>query len=313
MSLLSSSVFSQACSCGGAPLTNALELPTSAAGVWQFGFTYQYNSISDVVSGSDQLTDDTRRRSVHAGLMEISYGLSGRLTVSGLFTLLQQERTSQAGHGAGEFLRTRGIGDGLLLLKYNLIPYSVQSQRQVAVGAGVKIPFGESSLRSNNILIAADMQPGSGAWDAVLWGYLSQGLYRHLPIGVTASATYRFTGTNNRFGTSSEGYNFGDELVATLSGTYRSFGKTDITAGFRYRSVTADRFADQELPNSGGRWLNLAPGLSYEISKAVSAGVAGELPLYRKLDGTQLTTDYRLSVALFFNLGDKQASQPWSL
>lgn len=309
---LARSVHSQACSCGGAPLTNSLELPTSPIGVWQFGITYQYNSISDVVEGSDRLDDDTRTRSVHAGLMEISYGLTNRFTVSGVFTLLQQERTSQAGDGAGEFLRTRGIGDALFLLKYSLVPYSVQTQRQVAVGGGVKAPFGESSLRSNNILIAADMQPGSGAWDAVLWAYFSQGLYRHLPVGVTAAASYRFTGANDRFGPSSESYNFGDELVATLSANYRLFAKTDLIAGLRYRSLTADQFADQELPNSGGRWLNLTPGLSYEVSNSVFARVAGELPLYRKLDGIQLTTDYSLSLALFFKFGGKQASQSWN-
>ena len=87
-------VKAQACSCGGAPLLSSLEFPATAPGAWLFGLTYEFNSISDLVTVTKRLDDDTRRRRIYTGLLEISYGINDRWSASLLLTLLQQEQRS---------------------------------------------------------------------------------------------------------------------------------------------------------------------------------------------------------------------------
>jgi len=292
----------QACSCGGAPLMGSLELPTAPAGSWQFGLTYEYHAIGDVVSGTTELEDDTRRRTVHSGLLEINYGLSARFSASAVLTILQQERTTNSVLGTGELLQTHGVGDGIFMLKYSLLPFSPPAQRQVAAGAGVKMPFGKTSLTANSTLLAADMQPGTGSWDAVLWGYAYQGFYRYLPLGVQATFSYRLNGTNDRFGSGNQSYRFGNEFITTVAANVRPGTLLDYTLGVRYRAVTADEFAGLDLPNSGGKWVNLIPGINVNLTPTYAVRASFTLPVYRKLEGTQLTTSYAFSLSIFYSL-----------
>lgn len=149
---LPSAVRPQACSCGGAPLLSSLEVPSTPAGVWHFGLTYEFSSITDVFSGSDKLDDDVRSRRVQSGLFEINYGLTERFSISALFTMLEQERKTRSNFVTSEIVRTRGIGDGLFLLKYAVLPQSIQNRRQLSIGGGVKVPVGQSDITNNNFL-----------------------------------------------------------------------------------------------------------------------------------------------------------------
>lgn len=292
----------QACSCGGAPLLGSLDQPGTSPGNWQLGMTYEFNSISDLVAEESELEDETRRRKVYSALLNISYGISSRFSITALATLLHQERKTRLPQGTSELLKTNGIGDGVLLLKYNLVRQTVQNLREVTVGAGVKFPVGKSSLKSNSTLIAADMQPGTGAWDGLLYGYFSQGFFRSIPFALFASGSYRLTGANDRFGESLDSYEFGNELISSLGINYKPGTVTDYNLSLRYRHAAADKFAGNSLPNSGGDWISLVPGLNAAFSDALSARISGRIPLYRKLEGTQLTTGYTLLVSMFYSI-----------
>ncbi|MFH1892357.1 MAG: hypothetical protein ABIK83_06700 [Candidatus Zixiibacteriota bacterium] len=293
--------YGQACSCGGAPLMGSLEVPATSAGRWQFGLTYEYHSIADVVSVTQQLKDDNRSRSINSGLLEVSYGLTNRISTSVLFSFLQQERTITSSAGTGEVRRTRGLGDGLFLLKYSLLPFSVFHRRQVTLGVGFKVPLGKSSLTANNVLVSADMQPGSGSFDGVVWGYFYQSLFNIAPIGIQATVSYRLTGNNDHFGRTGDTHRFGKELILTTGVSYSPISVFDYTLTLRYRSVAADQFNGATLPNSGGKWLQLAPGLNLNITNTLSIRFAGQIPTYRRLEGTQLTTSYATSVSVYFS------------
>lgn len=299
---LSEEASAQSCSCGGAPLLGSLDQASISSGSWQLGITYDFNSISDLVAEKSELDDDTRKRKVHSALIDVSYGLSSRFSVTGLLTLLRQERKTKLPQGPGELLKTTGIGDGVLLLKYNLVRQTVQNLRQVTIGAGVKFPLGKSSLKSNSTLISADMQPGTGAWDGLLYGYFSQGFFKSIPLGLFASGSYRLTGSNDRFGDNLASYKFGDEFISSFGINYKPGIMADYNLSLRYRHTGADKFAGESLPNSGGEWLSLVPGVNAALSDALSARISGRIPLYRKLDGTQLTTGYAVTVSMFYSI-----------
>ncbi|MGD9899529.1 MAG: hypothetical protein AB7T22_10435 [Calditrichaceae bacterium] len=304
--LTAGNIFGQACCSAGTPLLSALEISATPDRAWQFALTYEYNFLQDVVAGTDQLDDGARERLSQSLLTETSYGFNRFFSVSLLLSFIQQERKLSTANyeNSDEKLTTRGFGDAVVLLKYNLLPLTIASSRQVSVGGGVKLPTGESGLRSNGILLPADMQPGTGAWDGILWGYVFQGLTNDSRYNLFANATYRFTGTNDRFqveNSSIKGYKFGNEFVMTIGMAYRTRSLLDFSVLARYRHLVPDRFSGSDITNTGGEWLYLVPGINLNINK-LSIRLSGQLPAYRNLNGIQLTTSYTASLSLFYIL-----------
>ncbi|MFC2094251.1 hypothetical protein ACFLSH_01350 [Bacteroidota bacterium] len=301
--------FSQACCSAGSPLLGSLDVSNASKGELQIGLTYELNSLQDVYAGTVRLDDDLRERRVNSFLLEVNYGLTGRISLTTLFTFINQSRQISSYGNLSSRLNTGGLSDGIILVKYNFIPLSIVDQIELTLGAGAKLPIGNSTLRSDGILIPADMQPGTGSWDGVLWGYFSKGFVPVLPLNIFLNVSYRFNGTNNRFGDSfQQGYTFGNELFVNLGAGYRTDTFFDFTLMLRFRNTTPDKFDGGQLPNTGGNWLYLVPGVNGKINDNFTARLSGQIPLYRNLTGTQLTTTYTASLGLFYSinlLGDK--------
>ena len=294
----------QACCSSGTPLLSTMELPGTPAGQWQFALTYDYNYLDDVVTGTRRQDDSQRRRLSQSVLLEISYGITNRLSVSTMITGIQQERRvrSIVPGVSGDRTRARGIGDGIVLLKYTLHPQTIQDQRELSIGIGPKIPLGESQVTIDNILLPADLQPGTGAWDLVLWAYGFKGFVPRSPISLFASTTYRLTGTNDRYGSGNGGYSFGDEFQTSIGAGYRTDTPFDATLQVRYRTTGRDSFDGDFVSNTGGHWVYAVPGINVKLFESLQMRINGEIPVYRDLNGSQLTTTFRSSVSFFYTL-----------
>lgn len=296
-------VSAQSCSCGGPPLLGALETSVTKSGQLDLSMTYEFASISDLVDGNQTLPDDIRDRTVNTGLLQIGYGLSRTLSLSVLFSLLEQSRVTSLGSGQGEFLKTNGVGDVMVTIRYAIWPVSVHYPHSLAFGIGLKAPLGKSGLTNGGFLISADMQPGTGSWDMVLLTSGGYTLSRQNRLALFGSGLYRLNGKNDRFGTGSTNYRFGNELLFTLGLSHDATFRLTPSLALRYRSTKADRFNDQDQPNSGGEWLNLLPGVNVNVNSYLKARVSGQIPLYRSIDGVQFSTSYTFAFSLFYSLG----------
>ena len=69
-----------------------------------------------------------------------------------MFSYIKQERTITDYANNQNQLTVSGIGDIALLAKYSLIPFNIIERQELSFGIGLKIPTGNSSLRSNGIL-----------------------------------------------------------------------------------------------------------------------------------------------------------------
>jgi hypothetical protein len=300
---VSTSLKGQACCSAGSPLLGSLEVSTVYSGELQIGLTYELNVLKDVYSGSTRLDDDFRERTVNSFILEANYGISDRISVSTLFTFINQSRNISTYGNLSSNLNTSGLSDGILLLKYNIIPLDFANQFELSVGGGIKLPIGNSTLRSDGILIPAHMQSGSGSWDGILWGYASKGFMPIIPLNIFLNVSYRANGTNNRFGESfQQRYSFGNELFINLGAGYRTDTFFDFTFILRYRNTTKDNFDGAEVPNTSGNWLYLVPGINGKLSDQFTVRLSGQLPVYRNLSGTQLTTSYSASLGIFYNI-----------
>ena len=202
----------QGCCSGGVPVSGNLGLPAGSKGLVQLQLTLDHNHLEALYEGRANLEDDSRLRTTSSVLLEGGYGLTKRLTASALLSFVRQTRTIATLSGGSDFTGNAGLGDATFLLRYNLLSDSLAPRSTLLLGAGPKFPLGRTDYTdSRGILLPADLQPGTGSWDAVFVG-----LYSHLGLlqptmTFTAIPSYRITGTNDRYN-GAQAYRFGNEL-----------------------------------------------------------------------------------------------------
>ena len=297
----------QTCSCAVAPLVSSQSGGTVGKGAFLIGYTYDFKNISDLYNGSNELVNNTVERNTSTSLLELHYGISERIAVTTTFSYVNKSRETGLHLGSSsQKLRTTGMGDAMLLVKYNLHPQTVFEQYQVIVGAGVKAPLGESSMRNNGFLLNADMQPGTGAWDGVLWMYSSK-TFPGKNNELFMMNSFRYSGTNERF-SSDDRYRFGNEFVTSVGAGGALFRDISYSMSLRYRTAASDTRNSAVMPDTGGSWLSASPALitPFPFLKSASFQLSGNIPVYQYVEGTQPSISYTLSASLFISFGGEK-------
>ncbi len=305
--LITPTVQAQTCSCAGAPLLSSQGSGVSSAGSFLAGVTYEYHDISSLYSGTTRLEDATVTRATQSVLLEMSYGITDRLSVSGTFSWVDKQRvTGRHTASGGNTVTTRGAGDGMFILRHILVRQTLWNPYSVAIGTGFKAPIGTSSLKRNGFTMNADMQPGTGSWDGVVWASLSRSLMAER-LSAFATGSFRYTGSNERFA-ENDRYRFGNELVVDggISGALPGILSHHIL--IQFRSTSSDTRNGISLPNTGGTWLSVVPALNIEASERYSFRISGRLPVYQNLSGTQPTTGFALSGSFFIHFNRNESN-----
>lgn len=319
----------QTCCSGGVPLSSNLGLPSSEAGTFQFALSYDLNALNTLKNGTITLDDNSgndRSRLTHATLFELGYSFSEKLSLDLFFSWVRQERTNFTNGVQSDFRFAQGFGDPVFLLKYKFLSLN-QDQTIFIGGLGIKPPLGASNESFENFRLNADLQPGSGAWDGLLWAQFSQTMGFRPSLSFIATSSYRIRGTNQNYQEtinpltgirSAQPYQFGQEfqLIAGWSDKL-ILGKILIDPAllFRYRYAGSDQIKPDlqsefnEIPNTGGQWFFINPSLSYWLGTNISANANVELPLYANIVGTQVSPTYRLNIGLYFKLNGKKLIQ----
>ena len=207
-----------------------------------------------------------------------------------------------------DYVSTDGFGDAAILAKYRLTNPD-NRKFTFTVATGVKMPTGRSDLKRNDgIPLNADLQPGSGSWDALIW---ANGIYTiQSRPSATISSTFitSLKGKNNNY-LGSETYQFGNEvqLLVSLNDNFPIWNKilnTSVT--FRYRKALGDRFNDLSMPNTGGDWIFFIPNLAINISPKLAVNANIELPIYSNVEGIQLSPTYRIQIGVFVKINTRK-------
>ena len=170
------------------------------------------------------------------------------------------------------------------------------------------MPAGRSDFtRNDGIPLNADLQPGSGSWDGIFWG---NGIYKfgfRPSFNISSTLIYSFKGKNNQY-LGSQTYQFGSEIQAliSLSDNILLGNKIfDASIIFRYRKALRDRFNELTMPNTGGEWIFIVPSFAYNFSQLLAINTNIELPVYSKVEGTQLSPTYRINAGIFVKINKK--------
>lgn len=303
---------SQTCCSGGVPLSNNLGLPNEGKGSATIGLNYDYNHLNTLNAGTDKLDDDSRLRNTNSVLLNLGYSFTDRFSVEALFSWVNQTRTITQ-FGNENLTETTGLGDAVFLLKY-AFPEVLGSSALLSVGVGTKAPFGKSDLSTaQGLQLTADLQPGSGAWDALGWLSIAENLGFRPSATVSGSLTYRYTGKNDTYLNGAAVYEFGNVFQANVGYTDQFLlFNTLFNPGliFKYRKADSDQIDASTLPNTGGQWVFIRPELMTRITASLTLSTRLELPIYSDVDGTQLTPTSRFTAGLLYTFKKKTVLNP---
>ena len=288
-------IMAQCCS-GGAPMSGNLGMPSADAGTLQFAVNYDFNKLSRYQVGREELTSTEFSRETNSVLFEVGYTFTERWSVDVFFSWIRQKRASNN-------QTTSGIGDATFLLKYKILS-------SLNVGLGIKAPLGASDFSSSGVGFPLDLQPGTGAWDQIFWAnWTVPAKFIRESTTFSITTTVRLAGKNDSFFTGS--YEVGNEFMLKTSLSDRFVIGTlifDPSIGINYRHQGEDISFQFENPNSGGDFIFINPGLSYQITPDLSLQVNAALPVYRNVGGLQVAPTYRLNTGIFYRFNTRKIS-----
>jgi len=281
------------CSCAGVPLLASINTSAREKGDLFFNYIAEFHQISDLVSGSDDVPDETGRdRHTYSHVISASYAITDQWSVSALLSYVKHFRKiglSQIGETTSS-----GIGDGVILVRYSPFYITPFSRHELSLGLGLRLPIGDDDA-GDGVILSEDMQPSTGAVGEILWATYSYAFNQAATVEFNTSANYTFNEENGRK------YAFGNEFNFAV-GMGQSIGtRFSYSAALRYRTTRPDRRFGFEIPNTGGEWLDFVPAVSFSITDDFSFGLAGRIPAWRNLNGAlQFTTSYAYSASLTY-------------
>lgn len=210
--------------------------------------------------------------------------------------LTRPHSTIAEGTTAPSHSRTHGIGDLRVVGRWQGLstPGSV-----TGLEAGLALPTGRFKQRFNSgpgegEEVDRGLQPGTGTVQAVLGAYHLGALGPEL--GYFAQVTGQ-AALDHR-----DGYKPGSFVQASAALNYTHWRNVTPQLQLSFRATGRDSGPNSDRPNSGGRQINVAPGVSAKVSSNIVAFGFVELPLYNKVNGYQLAPRAKFSAGLLFHL-----------
>ena len=296
---------------------------THPAGMWMVTYKFMHMNMNGLRDGTSDVSIDKvipmkgtkygymmapTKMTMDMHMMMLMYGITDRLTVMAMATYLNNEMDMLMNMGMRNKperpMITTGFGDTELRGLY-------QIGKQFVGSLGLSLPTGaidkEFETMGMRFRDPYDMQLGSGTFDlkpAVTYSALSDDAKWNW--GAQAMYTYHIGKNDNH-------YSLGDSFKVN-GWLQRALGPVTSWVRLAYNTTGRIDGQDPEIqklldpmmgaptpdadPNNyGGQRLDGAIGLSL-MKGPVSLGVEAGLPLYQRLNGLQLKTDWFLTAAI---------------
>ncbi len=295
--------FAQACCSGGVPVSSNLGLPASQSKTLQLNLSYDFNALNTLKTGTKVERSDERKRLTQSILLEAGYSFSSRFSVDAFLSFVRQERLILI---SDDLTATQGLGDAFLLFKYNVFQKE-DGSTSLTLGLGPKVPLGATDRfpESAFVIPNLDLQPGSGAWDALLWGQFTHTTAWRPSMSLVSTLIYSYRGIFDEYlciANNCNTYQFGRDLQFMLGVSDRLTIGTqllDPSLSFRFRQVTQDLFNQNARPSTGGTFAFIAPSLTFWLNQNASFSANLELPLYANVRDTQVSPTYRFTFGFY--------------
>ena len=156
----------------------------------------------------------------------------------------------------------------------------------VSLDMGLKLPTGDTDVENDEGLAAErSLQPGSGTTDLLAGLAYS----RLLPLKGLSWFVHGELQVPLDY---ADGYKSGRRVAADAGLRYAANDRLSWLLQLNALHRARDSGPQAEPENSGGRFLFIAPGVSYAFSPAFQLYAFVQLPVYQKVKGVQLVADY---------------------
>ena len=184
-----------------------------------------------------------------------------------------------------------GLGDAQVIARKSLYQTgNLASSSNAGIRFGLKLPTGKFSEENSSGDAAERMlQPGSGTVDSLLGVYYNQ---RDGNLSWFTQALWQHA-LNTR-----DNYKPGQRLGIDAGLSYSATPKVNLLLQLNAQLRGKDSGGAAEPENSGGKSLNLSPGISYRIAQNAQIYGFIQKPIYQYVNGRQLTPDWSAAIGL---------------
>lgn len=227
--------------------------------------------------------------------LSVSYGLTKRITIHtelGYFYKKLQEVNLP---GGTESIASSGLGDLALSLRYSLLKGSFADYKQLVLSAGTRLPIGAFEESSNGITIPISLQPSSGAFKINTSLFFSHKRNDNL-LGWNA---YSFLEWSDQIEKGFLVYNYGNYFMIQGSVIYSKSAKFVALLGAKFEYRANDYRENQiKIQSTGSKVVYIKPQLHYRMHNNFHLSTSLELPIYKYVNGSQLTNLYAFQVGI---------------
>ena len=286
----------QCCSAGNPSSDGgSLALPKNALSL-SASFTHSY---SDIYFEGNQRVDSNYFDNVKFdfGLFAINYGLTDKIQISteigyfidkssqrmaGLYNIQTEEISDTLIHK-----RAFGLGDASIGIQYQL--YS-NKQRMLNIAPMMKltIPVGQFDQMDGNIVLPIDFQPSLGSYKLNTSLLITKGYF-----GSDFNVSYYLSGEfSQRSYTDRTDYKYGNLYKASVNINHKTSEKLSTGLGINFQNRKRAKDGEVIQQATGGSYIRVQPKLSYRLKYNYSINTAISIPVYRSVNGYQLTNKY---------------------
>lgn len=283
-------------------------------GEFMFTYRYMFMDMEGMRNGTSRLTDGAvlQQFMVTPTRMTMDmpmYGVNDTLTVMAMVPYIQKRMDHVTRTGVRFRTQAEGIGDLQLVSLWRLYAIEAPSigAHRLHLNFGISLPTGSITERDTtpqgNVRLPYPMQLGSGTLD-LLPGITYSGLAGKVSWGTQFIYTARV-------GRNSEDYSLGDTWFLTGYGAYQWAKWVSTSLRLFYQNWENIDGRDVSLANpalrtvntvdpslQGGRRLDLLAGVNFLFPEVLGLenrlGVEAGVPIYQRLDGPQLGTDWQI-------------------
>lgn len=203
----------------------------------------------------------------------------------------------------GRETETNGVGDLVFTTNYNLWQ---KGKHNVQLGAGIVFPTGRNDAKDKvfDILLPWDLQPGYGGWGGIVMTQYQNGRILVDNLNYFGLLVYQHLFKNQKPETS-QIFKQGAEYQLYQGLGYNIYSNRVVIApqaGFRLKYTNRDHIDGALVLSSGGIWLYNMFGVNVLLPHNFTLMAAYEKPVFRHLNGSQLTTSnrFRFGINIFF-------------
>jgi hypothetical protein len=246
------------------------------------------------ISASEDTGDTTELRTINRNLLTtLDYSFSNNWTISASapgVTRSHSHINDPTGAATLESWNFTNIGDARVLGYYRLDNPEPTLNHGLIVG--LKLPTGDYQVKNGDGAVAERaLQPGTGSTDLVVGGYYSG-------PGWHMDSSWSVQGLVQQSVATKDGFTPGTQYLLNLGYRYPINDSLQALAQINTLIKTRDTGVNAEPELSGSKTVFLSPGLSYSLTHDVQLYGFLQLPVYRYVNGTQLSADWSLIVGM---------------